>query len=154
MKLSALLASVAVAISGDAAIEAYCQTNFGKSISIYVNIDPKNPPSISKAPWVGLTVQGYNRPTEYNTKLVTFTLESAVFLNDATETTSGKITTLRGFASIEDLSDLVFAAIELAITTSATQTNMSYESEDTTTLTVAEFPGFMATRNFTIGKHV
>jgi hypothetical protein len=154
MKIAALLATIASAVSTNAALETYCQTNFGKSISIYVHVDPKNPPGIAKAPWVGLTVQGYSRPTENNANIVSFDLESAVYAEKSTEVTSGKITTLSGFATIEDLSDLVFAAIETAVSTSSTQTDMTYSNEQGTSLVIADFPGWIAARTWTISKHV
>lgn len=154
MKIAALLATIATAVSSNAALETYCQANFGKSISIYVHVDPKNPPGIAKAPWVGLTVQGYSRPTENGANVVSFDLETAVYAEKSTEVTSGKITTLSGFAQIEDLSDLVFAAIETAVSTSSTQTDMTYSNEQGTSLVISEFPGWIAARTWTISKHV
>ena len=154
MKIAALLATIATAVSSNAALETYCQANFGKSISIYVHVDPKNPPGIAKAPWVGLTVQGYSRPTENGANVVSFDLETAVYAEKSTEVTSGKITTLSGFAQIEDLSDLVFSAIETAVSTSSTQTDMTYSSEQGTSLVISEFPGWIAARTWTISKHV
>ncbi len=151
--LSTLLASIASAIANSATLEAYCQTNFGKSVSVYVHVDPKNPPSISKAPWVGLTVQGYSRPTENKALTVSFDLETAVYCEKSGETTSGKITTLDGFAALEGFSDLVFGLIETVVTHSATQLSMDYISEQGTSLSIAEFPGWIAARTWTIGKH-
>jgi len=152
--LSTLLASVATAIANSATIETFCQANFSKSISVYVHLDPKNPPSISKAPWVGLTIQGYSRPAENAGRIVTFDLETAVYCEKSTETTSGKITTLGGFATLESLSDLVFGVIETAVTHASTQLEMDYVSEQGTSLTTAEFPGWIAARTWTIGKHI
>ena len=151
--LSTLLASIASAIAKNAALETYCQTNFGKSISVHVHIDPKNPPSIAKAPWVGLTIQGYSRPTENRALIVNFDLETAVYCEKSTETTSGKITTLDGFSKIEGLSDLVFSIIEAAVTHASAQLSMDYISEQGKSIGIAEFPGWIAARTWTIGKH-
>lgn len=156
MKLSALLADIATALANDTALEAYCQTNFTKSPSIFVHLDPKNPPSISKAPYIGLTIQQYSRPVEANARVIDFTLEAGCYIDNKKEklSNSNKVSTLEGFAMIEDFSDLVFAAIEKAVTTSSLQLNMSYRSEDTTLLAVGEFPGWVASRNFIISKNV
>lgn len=154
MKLSKVLSDVAIAIQNDAAIEAYCQSKFGKSISVYVHIDAKNPPSISHAPWVGLTIQGYRRPTENNALLVEFDLESAVYCSDQGETTVGKVTTLDGFDTIEDLSDLVFYRVEQEVSTSATQLDLTYVNEQQTGLQISDFPGWISSRVFTVGKNV
>lgn len=154
MKLSTILLDIATAIANDAAIESYCQMNYGKSISVFVHIDPKNPPSISNAPWVGLTIQGYRRPIDTNVVLAEFDLECAVFCSNATQTTSGKITTLAGFSALEDLSDLVFTVIETVISTSATQTNLSYRDEQQTSLMISDFPGWISSRIWTASKHI
>lgn len=159
MKLSALLKDVAVAIANNAAIESYCQAMFGKSISVYVHIDAKSPPSVSKAPWAGITIQTYSRPAENNTHVVTFQMESAVYCSEpqavpAAEETFGEVVILKGFETIEDLSDLVFAAIETAVSTSATQLSTTYNDEQQTSLTISEFPGWIASRVWTISTHV
>ena len=152
MRLSDVLKDVAIAISSDASVEAFCQAAYGKSISIYVHIDAKNPPKVSKAPWVGLTVQGYNVPSENNGKIVTFDLESALYCTENGETTEGKITTLDGFENLEDLSDLVFLAIETAISTSRLQLELTYMNEQQTSLSVSDFPGWIASKVFTVAK--
>jgi hypothetical protein len=154
MKLSQVLSDIAIAIQNDAAIEAFCQAQYTKSISVYVHIDPKNPPSISKAPWVGLTIQGYRRPLENNARLVEFDIESALYCAGAGETTVSKVTTLDGFSVIEDLSDLVFSCIENAIDTSPTQLQTTTVNEQQTSISISDFPGWIASRVFTAGKHV
>ena len=154
MKLSTLLNDIAVAIASDAAIEAFCQAKFGKSISIYIHIDPKNPPSISLAPWVGLTIQGYRRTTDSNLLTMDFDLESAVFCDSNARTTTGNIVTMDGFGVLEDLSDLVFSVIEDCISTSATQLNITFSDEQQTALMIADFPGWIASRIWTASKHI
>jgi len=154
MKLSVVLNDIATALANDVAIEAFCQAKYGKSISIYVHIDAKNPPKVSKAPWVGLTIQGYRRPVENNVVLVQFDVESALYCTEDKETTVGKITTLNGFETTEDLSDLVFNNIETSITTSATQLNLTYVNEQQTSITISDFPGWIASKVFTAAKHV
>jgi hypothetical protein len=159
MKLSEILATTATAIANDPALELYCQGMWNKSISVYVHIDPKNPPSTDKAPWVGLTVQGYRRPSEYNTRVISFDLESAVFCFEpkavpAPETTVGDVTILKGFETLEDLSDLVFNAIEQAVVTSPLQLQTTYNDEQQTNLVISDFPGWIASRIWTISKHV
>lgn len=159
MKLSTELKSIAIEIANDAAIESYCQDMFGKSMSVYVHVDPKNPPSIDKAPWVGITIQAYRRPSEQNLRVVSFDLESAVFCFEpkatpSPESTYGEIVTLKGFETLEDLSDLVFNAIERAVSTSSTQLSMTYNEEQQTAMIISEFPGWMASRVWTISTHV
>jgi len=148
--LSTLLANIAAAIAADATLETFCQTNFSKSISVYVHLDPKNPPSISKAPWVGLTVQSYERPAEDKAAFMNFNLETAVYCEKSGEVTSGKITTLTGFSTVEALSNLVFSIIETAVTQSGTQTTMDYLSEQETSIGIAEFPGWISARTWRI----
>lgn len=148
--LSALLAGIASAIATNSALETFCQTNFNKSINVYVHVDPNNPPSISKAPWVGLTVQGYERPAEDKAAFMNFSLETAVYCEKSGETTSGKITTLDGFSTIEALSNMVFAIIESAVTQSATVSTMDYLSEQETSIGIAVFPGWIAARTWKI----
>lgn len=152
MKLSVILSTVANAIANNAAIETYCQTNFGKSVAVFVHINPKAPPSISSTPAVGLTIQGYSRPTEANFHLVSFDLESAIYISDSRETTTlaGKVKTLKGFETLEDFSDLVFSVIEVAVSTSPTQLNTSQVSEQGTLLSISEYPGWAASRTWTV----
>ena len=151
--LSALLSTIATAIANNSALDTYCKAQFGgKSISVYVHIDPKNPPSISKAPWVGLTVQSYSRPGEHNGDVTTFDLESAVYCEKSSETTSEKVTSLDGFAIIETLSNMVFAIIETAVTQSDIQTTMDYLNEQSTSIGIAEYPGWLAARNWQVVK--
>jgi len=151
--IATLLNSIATAIANDSALDAYCKAQFGgKSVSVYVHIDPKNPPSAAKAPWVGLAVQSYTRPGENNGKVTTFDLESAVYCEKSSETTSGKVTTLDGFALVETLSDMVFAIIETAVAQSDTQTTMDYLNEQSTSIGIAEYPGWIAARNWQVVK--
>ena len=154
MKLSKVLSDVATAVANDAAIETYCQAKFGKSVSVYVHIDQKNPPSMTKCPWVGLTVQGYRIPTENNNKVMQFDVEGYVCCEDNGETVSGKVTTLDGFDTIEDLSDLVFASIENTLQTSATQLDITIMDEGQTSLVISDFPSWLAQKTFTASKHV
>lgn len=154
MKISTLLDAIATAVANDAAIEAFCQTNFNKSVNVYVHIDPKNPPRTSEAPWVGLTTQGYNRPTENNVVSLEFDLESAAYCAKNGATVSGKITTLKGFETLEDFSDLVFAAIETAVSTSDTQLEMTYRDEQGTGLGITELSDWIASRTWTISKRI
>ena len=154
MKLSKVLSDVAIAIASDAAIETYCQTNFTKSVSVVVHIDQKNPPSISKCPWVGLTVQGYRIPSENNNKVMQFDVEGYVCCDDSGETTVGKVTTLDGFDTIEDLSDLVFDCIEKVLQTSAAQLDITIMDEGQTSLVISDFPSWLAQKTFTASKHV
>lgn len=159
MKLSQELTRIATAVANDAALESYCQAMWGKSISVYVHIDPKNPPSVNNAPWVGLTIQGYRRPAEYNVQVVSFDLESAVFCFEpkavpAPEKTVGTVKILQGFETLEDLSDLVFTAIETAVSTSGVQLNTTYNDEQQTNLVISDFPGWIASRIWQISKHV
>lgn len=153
MKLSQLLSLIATEIAGNAAIESFCQTNYGKSVTIKVHADKKDPSKIGEAPWVGLTILGYDFPTGKNRKIQTFSVESAAYLEDKGETTVGKVTTLDGFAKIEDFSDLVFAAISKAVSTTASQTNMTLEGVSNTDLIIPEngFPGWLAMRSWNLG---
>jgi hypothetical protein len=156
MKLSTMLDTVAKAIANNAGIEAYCQANFKRSISVYVHIDPKNPPSISKAPWVGLTVQAYRRPIANNANTLEFDLESAVFCSNAnaTESKEGNVTTLDGFEKLEDFSDLVFSVIESQVSTSPEQLNLTYNDEQQTSLMISDFPGWISSRVWTVSKPI
>jgi len=154
MKLSKVLNDIATAIATDAAIETFCQTNFGKSVSVYIHIDKKNPPSVSKSPWVGLAIQGYRNPTQTNGKTMEFDLESYICCNEDGETVVGKITTLDGFSVIEDFSDLVLNSIETILQTSATQLDLTINSEGQTSLIITDFPGWMAARVFTASKRI
>lgn len=159
MKLSCLLETIAIAVANDADLEVYCQTKFGKSVSVHVHIDPKNAPGIAAAPWVGLTVQSYRRPTENNCNIVSFDLESATFCFEpnfapSPVTVNGSVTILKGFEVLEEMSDLVFAAIEKAVSTSADQLEMTYNDEQSTSLTIADFPGWVSSRAWTVSKHV
>jgi hypothetical protein len=154
MKLSTLLNDIAESIATDAAIEAFCQANFNKSISVYVHIDPKNPPSINLAPWVGLTIQGYRRVTDMNLLTMDFDIESAVFCSESKKTTVGNIVTMNGFNVLEDLSDLVFAVVEGCISTSLTQLNITFSDEQQTALMISDFPGWIASRIWTASKHI
>lgn len=159
MKLSCLLESIAISVANNAALETFCQSNWGKSVAVYVHIDPKNPPSIAMAPWVGLTVQGYRRPSEQNFKVLSFDLESAVFCFEpnfapSPVTTAGSVTILKGFETLEDMSDLVFTAIEDAVSTDANQLDMTMNDEQQTNLVIADFPGWVSSRVWTISKHV
>jgi len=153
MKLSQLLNLIATEVANNAALNTYCQTNFGKGITVKVHADKKDPAKIADAPWVGLTILGYDFPADQNRRIQSFTVESAAYLEDKTETTVGKVTTLNGFAKLEDFSDLVFAAISKAVTTSSTQNNMTLEGVSNTDLIIPEngFPGWLAMRSWNLG---
>lgn len=158
-KLSQILKKVALEVANCGLIEDHCQSVYNKSMSIYIHIDPKNPPSITHAPWLGLTIQSYSTPTETNGSVITFDMESAVFVMDAdaeTEATTqdGSITTLKGFEKLEDLSDLVFDAIDRAVTTSQTQLVTTHNNEQPTNLTITDFPGWVASRVWSISKRI
>jgi len=56
-------------INNSTTLDSYCQTTFGQSFSVFVGLDPKNPPKISQAPFLlvvpdnldsGLTVGAHN----------------------------------------------------------------------------------------------
>ncbi|MEW6712517.1 MAG: hypothetical protein AB1403_22055, partial [Candidatus Riflebacteria bacterium] len=79
---------------------------------------------------------------------------SAVYVqNDKIEPDSEYPTMLipAGDVEIEELSDLVFAAIERAVSTSPTQTETTYLSEQSTELGLIDLPEFAATRNWEVG---
>ena len=86
--------------------------------------------------------------------MVQFDVESALYCTENGETTTGKVTTLDGFSVLEDLSDLVFNSIETSISTSASQLNLTYMNEQNTSLTISDFPGWIASKVFTVAKHV
>jgi len=154
IKLSVLLNEIAEKIENNAELETFCQTNFSKSFKVYAYIDPDNPPKISNAPFIGLAIFGYEKPTNDNGRLLNFSLQVACFIEDSGETTSGKVTTLGGFAKLESFSDLVFDTIDAEITTSEQQQDMSVLSESNTSYGIADFPGFVASRSYTIGKRI
>ena len=152
ISISTTLKLIANEIANDAALEAWCQAAYTKSPSIYVYIDPKNPPKINKAPWVGLSITNIVQPTAQNGHVLTFTLETACFISSSGETTVGKVTTLDGFAALENFSDLVYTAIEAATQTTATQSDLTIMEVDATEYGIADFPGFIATRSYILGK--
>lgn len=156
MKLSEVLNEIATAVATDPDVEQYCRQRYNKSISVYVHIDSKNAPSVTRAPWLGLSIQGYNRPIEQNINIVTFELETALVIVDENFEVSNedKIITLNGFASAEELSDIVFAAIEKAVSVSPEQLQMTYTNEQGTNINIMDYPSWIAARVWTISKHV
>lgn len=145
---------IAREIAADPAIEALCQSIWGKSLSVFIGVDEKNLPEADAfCPWAGIAVSGYERPTT-SEKTSNFTLESAVYIQDDTvsqDTVAPQITIIKGYSTIEQLSDLVFSAIERAVSTSPTQLQMTYVSESGTRFGLTDSPEFVALRTWTIG---
>lgn len=144
---------IAVEIINDAAIEAYCQANYGKSITVAIGVDLKRLPlSSSACPWAGIAVSGYSRPID-GSGMQKFFLASAVYIQNGNiepDSEYPSIMVAAGDGEIEELSDLVFAAIERAVSTSPTQTETTYLNEEQTDLGIIDLPEFAATRNWEV----
>lgn len=151
--LNTIKRTIAVAIVTDAAIEAHCQEKYGKSITVAVGLDLKAlPKAESVCPWVGISIAEYQRASSGKTS--TFQLDSAVYIQNekiSPDPEYPSILVADGNAAIEALSDLVYAAIQKAVSTSGTQTIMTYQSEGPTKMGMIDLPEFGSFRNWTIG---
>jgi len=150
--------AIAKAIASDPAIEAVCQAAYGKSITVSIDIDLKALPSANEVcPWAGISVPAYERPSKDNGHTTQFTLDSAVYIQDARieqDIEHEQIMILRGSEGIEILSDLVYSVIEKCISTSPTQQQMTYLNESDTRLGVTDDPELFASfRTFTVGMN-
>ncbi len=147
---------IAKEIVTDETLTNYCQEKFGNEITVYIGIDQDDLPRAGEVnPWVGLAVPLYQTESNIEDLVSSFVLDSAVYCKDESEPFSdadySNIKIIQGNKTIEELSDLVFAAILRAVSRSATQLVMSYHSQTETSLGALIKPHFAATRTWTIG---
>jgi hypothetical protein len=151
--LNTIKRTIAVAIATDPAIEAHCQEKYGKSITVAIGLDLKAlPKAASVCPWAGISIAEYQRANSGKTS--TFQLDSAVYIQNETISADPQYPSIliaEGNAAIETLSDLVYAAIQKAVSTSSTQTTMTYQSEGPTKMGMTDLPEFGSFRTWTIG---
>lgn len=101
------------AVIADAAVQAFCQGQFGKAPTVLHGVDPENPPKSADYPVVALTDIVRSASLANNAPSYVVGLLAAVE-NDAVETAGG-LTTYRGMAEAGDLSELVEAAVVRAL---------------------------------------
>jgi len=151
--LNTIQRNIAVEIVTDAAIEAHCRAEYNKSITVAIGLDLKALPKAELVcPWAGVSIYEYQRAN--NGKTSTFQLDSAIYIqNDKIEADPQhpSILIAKGNSAIEILSDLVYAAIQRVVSTSSTQTTMTYQSEGPTKTGMIDLPEFASFRTWTIG---
>lgn len=97
------------AIKNNAAIEAYCQAKYGKSLKIYVSIDKKEPPRDVDCPYVilfpGEKNEGLDQP-EYSYAV---TIGWAIY--NKTKTTVDNVVEYVGASEVDELGQMIYGAI-------------------------------------------
>ena len=102
----------------DAAIQAYCQSRFGKALAVRVNQGPKNPPTTAECPLVILAAVGRGTSEDGHLKDRQIRLGISILADDDDATADG-ITYIPGFDDLDGLADLIEKFIVTYETTGA-----------------------------------
>jgi hypothetical protein len=106
--------NILAAVSVDAAVVAYCTTNFTKQPCYFLGIDKNNPPEEALAPWVAIAPSQHGTD-ESQWNYAGSTIQCAVVVKDATVTNSasapGVVTKYAGYTKAEGLASVVATAM-------------------------------------------
>lgn len=109
MDINPLLSDLAEAVATDADVESWCQDKYGKSITVFMNFDVRNPPEKDDCPCVCL----YPAEKEYGGSIYADAIGNVVMVYDSGEETREDIDNIRQFSgpkNVEHLRKLVLRA--------------------------------------------
>jgi hypothetical protein len=112
-------------LENDAAIFAWCETNFGRDPKIFIGIDPFDPPEFDNCPMI--VVSSGARFRESNQAYIDHSINVGVGIKNEAKTTG--VNTVR-FDGIDQL-DLFANMVEIALTRAFNQSGFATHQEPT-----------------------
>lgn len=97
------------ALAADAAIETWCQAEYGKSATIFVGIDTRNPPGKAQVPFIVFRPGPSAEGDEVGTFQYTFTVDW-IIVNEGSTTTGG-VVKMDGLKKSDEFGQLILAAL-------------------------------------------
>lgn len=140
MNLVSLLQTLRTAVTGSAAISAWCQDNYQQEVKVFIGLDERDPPAESDYPLVHLFPQNKETGLAVADKQHVFGATAGI----CDETAAGD-NELPQVAKLEAFRVLVQAAMLAALPDGITCNRISTEYE-----TVGLFPFFLVTSEFTV----
>lgn len=98
-------------VQADAAVIAFCNTNFSKQPDFFIGFDTRKPPASDQIPFIMMVPNALTDADDHREHGVL----CAVVCTDDTQTTAAKITKYNGFDIIEQFETLVYNAIVAAL---------------------------------------
>lgn len=137
MNITTLINAIRDAVKDNAAVSAWCTTNYSVAHNVYKGVDTRQPPASSSYPLVHIfpvaKSLGYGLESEDHIIGVT------VGLYDATQTTTGTLIEMEGIDNLEAFRKLVETAIVGAVSSPRFIESIEVEYE-----TIEFFPFFLA----------
>lgn len=140
-----ILTNIRDAINSDAAVTAWCQTNYSVDPAIYLGIDQENPPDESEYPLIAVFPWSKESGTVREDEGFGVGLLVGVF--DENRTKSGNLVEYIGIQKIIELRRLVITAAAGADFDGGMVTTVDVEYEP-----VEMFPLFLASNNLSIDR--
>lgn len=127
------------ALTANAALSTWCQAIYGRQLTVYVNMDARNPPGEEQCPYILIrpTAAVYGRGASQKTMMY----DLLCVVNDTSEQINAEIGAeeYSGVQAVIDFLDYAVAAIAAADTGNALLQDVQAEFE-----TIEFFPFFMA----------
>lgn len=124
------------AVANDAAIAAWCTTNYGQAHKVYVGVDTRNPPASSNYPLVHIFPLAKSAGYELESEPHVIGVNCGIYDDDST--TTGKITEMEGVGNLEAFRKLVETALLGAVASPQRIERIEIEYE-----TIEFFPFFL-----------
>lgn len=140
--LTAILSLYATKLAESAELEAWCQLHFGKSATIFVGVDTREPPGSANVPFVVLQPGAEAAGDEVAEFSYLVTVDWCVLAE--TVTTAGAIKTMDGLTRVDEMGRLILEALRDA------SDNVTLSSWNYTIEQVEFFPMVMAGLDITL----
>lgn len=114
MNISTLINSMRDAVSGNAALSAWCTTNYSQTHKVYIGVDTRKPPASSDYPVVHIFPLGKSMGYELEAENHVIGVNVGVYDDDST--TTGNVIEMEGVANLEAFRKLVETAFIGAVT--------------------------------------
>lgn len=126
------LAVMKTAVSTSAVISAFCTANFKKQPTIFVGINPLNPPQLEQyCPVIAIWVGGRSRVANQAYRIHAVNIGTGIM--DNTQTVTGNVHEFRGVTTLDNFANLVEEVVVKALNASgyATTQEPAFEDENT-----------------------
>lgn len=143
MNIITHLHNVRDAVADDAAVKAWCQSNYSQDHKVYVGVDTRKPPGADDYPLVHL--YPVSKAEGYSITRQGIIIGATCGIHDSTMLSTGKanVVEYRGVSYIDELRNLIRAAI-LSVDYGAYDPDINTEFE-----TIDFFPFFLANMEIT-----
>lgn len=144
--LSSILDLVQTTLDGNATINAYCLAAFHRIPSVFIGLNPLDPPDFSgNCPMIVVGTGTRARETNQANRIHTIRIGTAIEDKSTAESASGQVIRYAGITALDEFADVVEKEITKALNAAGFAATQEPEFEDETIP-----PYFKATWSFTV----